>query len=106
MENRELFYQIFLENKDMCVDLFAKQNLKGKLVDAPEKGSRTFMNYYGLVQAVLKAYKPEVKRQGKSYFLCACDASELTPEEQEDVKEMIEAIIDTIHYAKYKRSKK
>ena len=106
MENRELLYKIFLENKDMCIDLFAKQNLKGKLVDAPEQGSRTFMNYYGLVQAVLKAYKPEVAIRGKCNYLVGCNPSELTPEEQGDVTEMIEAIIDTIHYAKYKRSKK
>ena len=75
-------------------------------IAAPENGSRTYMNYYALTQEVLKAYRPEVAAKGKSTYLVPCNPSDLSLEEQEDISEMLEAIIDTIHYAKYKRSKK
>ena len=106
MESKEFIFQIFLEHKDMCYDLFGKQVKKGQLVDAPENGSRTYMNYYAFTQEVLKAYRPEVAAKGKINYLVPCNPSDLSLKEQEDISEMLEAIIEIIHYAKHKRSKK
>lgn len=105
MKDKELLFEIFSRNKEKCLDLFGKQIKMGKLEDAFEKGSRVYMNYFSFTQEILKAYKPEVGKQEKTCYIVACNPAELTPEEQEDITEMIEAIIDTIHYAKYKRSK-
>lgn len=106
MKDKELLFEIFTNNKEKCLDLFGKQVRMGKLVDASEKGSRVYMNFYAFTQEILKAYRPEVGQQAKIGYIVACNPSDLTPEEQADITEMLEAIIDTIHYAKYKRSKK
>ena len=105
MKDKELLFEIFKANKEKCLDLFGKAVRKGQLVDISDKGSRVYMNYFSFTQEILKAYKPEVGKQEKICYIVACNPAELTPEEQEDITEMIEAIIDTIHYAKYKRSK-
>lgn len=106
MKDKELLFEIFKNNKEKCIDLFGKAIRKGQLVDISDKGSRVYMNYFSFTQEILKAYKPEVGKQEKTCYIVACNPAELTPEEQEDITEMLEAIIDTIHYAKYKRSKK
>lgn len=106
MKNKELLFEIFKNNKEKCLDLFGKQIKLGKLIDASEKGSRVYMNYLAFAQEILKAYKPEAGKGEKTGYIVACNPADLTLQEQEDITEMIEAIIDTIHYAKYKRSKK
>lgn len=106
MKDKELLFEIFTRNKDKCLDLFGKEIKKGKLVDSSEKGSRVYLGYYFFAQEILKAYKPEAGKQEKTGYIVACNPADLTLEEQEDISEMIEAIIDTIHYAKYKRSRK
>ena len=106
MKNKELLFEIFKNNKEKCLDLFGKQIKLGKLIDASEKGSRVYINYLAFAQEILKAYKPEAGKGEKTGYIVACSPADLTPEEKEDVTQMIEAIIDTIHYAKFKRSKK
>lgn len=106
MKDKELLFEVFSQNKDKCIDLFGKQIKMGKLEDASEKGSRVYINYFAFAQEILKAYRPEAGTQEKTGYIVACNPLDLSPEEQEDITEMIEAIIDTIHYAKYKRSKK
>lgn len=106
MKDKELLFEIFKANKEKCLDLFGKAVRKGQLVNTSEQGSRVYINYFAFAQEILKAYKPEVGKQEKTGYIVACNPAELTPEEQEDITEMLEAIIDTIHYAKYKRSKK
>lgn len=106
MKDKELLFGIFSRNKEKCLDLFGKQIKMGKLEDASEKGSRVYINYFAFAQEILKAYRPEAGTQEKTGYIVACNPSDLTLEEQADVTEMIEAIIDTIHYAKYKRSDK
>lgn len=104
--NDELIFNIFLANKDKCLDLFGKQIRKGKIVSTSKGASRIYLNYKALVQDVLKAYKPEIIANGRSYYIVPCNPDELSPEEQTDITEMLEAIIEIIHYAKHKRSKK
>ena len=106
MKDKELLFEIFSRNKDKCLDLFGKAIKKGKLVDASDEGSRVYLGFYFFTQEILKAYRPEAGKQEKAGYIVACNPLDLSPEEQEDITEMIEAIIDTIHYAKYKRSKK
>lgn len=102
----KLIFNVFLQHKEKCLDLFGKRIRNGNIVDASEFASRMYMNYKALVQDALKAYKPQVETNGKSYYLVPCNPDELPQEEQEDVAEMLEAIIEIIHYAKHKRSKK
>lgn len=104
--NDELIFNIFLANKDKCLDLFGKRIQNGKIVNTSECAARMYMNYKALVQDVLKAYKPEVETNGKSYYLVPCNPADLSSEEQNDITEMLEAIIEIIHYAKHRRSKK
>lgn len=105
MKDKELLFEIFIANKDKCVDLFGYQIKLGKLVECSEKASRVYLNYFAFTQEILKAYKPEAGTQEKTGYKVACNPSDLTLQEQEDITEMLEAIIDTIHYAKYKRRK-
>ncbi|MBQ2347972.1 MAG: hypothetical protein II388_06315, partial [Clostridia bacterium] len=58
------------------------------------------------VSEVLKIYKATTEEQNGVKIIAPCKPSQLSEQEQQDVKEMLEAIIDTIHYAKFKRSKK
>lgn len=106
MKDKELLFDIFSRNKRKCLDLFGKRIKMGKLEDASEKSSRVYINYFAFAQEILKAYKPKVGTQEKTGYIVACDPADLTPQEQEDITEMLEAIIDTVHYAKYKRRKK
>ena len=106
MKDKELLFEIFSRNKRKCLDLFGKRIKMGKLEDASEKSSRVYINYFAFAQEILKAYKPKAGTQEKTGYIIACDPADLTLQEQEDITEMLEAIIDTVHYAKYKRSKK
>ncbi len=106
MKDKELLFEIFNRNREKCIDLFGKEIKLGKLVDCSEKRSRVYINYFAFTQEILKAYRPEAGNQGKTGCIVACNPDDLTLQEQEDITEMIEAIIDTVHYAKYKRSKK
>lgn len=106
MKDKELLFEIFSRNKDKCLDLFGKQIKMGKLADCSEKGSRVYINYFAFAQEILKAYHPEAGTQEKTGYIVACNPADLTPEEQKDITEMLEAIIDTIHYAKCKGSKR
>lgn len=106
MKDKELLFEIFKNNKEKCIDLFGKTIRKGQLVDTTDKGSRVYTNYFSFTQEILKAYRPEAGKQEKTGYIVACNPADLSIQEQEDITEMLEAIIDTIHYAKYKRSKK
>lgn len=106
MKDKELLFEIFSRNREKCLDLFGKQIKMGKLEDASEKSSRVYTNYFSFTQAILKAYRPEAGKQEKTGYIVACNPADLTFQEQEDITEMLEAIIDTVHYAKYRRSKK
>ena len=106
MKDKELLFEIFSRNKEKCLDLFGKQITMGKLNDCSEKCSRVYINFYFFAQEMLKAYRPRAGKGKETGYIVACDPADLTLQEQEDITEMIEAIIDTIHYAKYKRSKK
>lgn len=105
MKDKELLFEVFSQNKDKCFDLFGKRVKDGKIVVSSDKGSRVYINFFAFAQEILKAYRPEAGKEVKTGYLISCNPSDLTLEEQEDVKEMLEAIIDTIHYAKYKRGK-
>lgn len=67
---------------------------------------RVYVDYIKFVHEVLKLYKAETAQIKGETYIAPCAPSQLSEEEQQDVKEMLEAIIDTIHYAKYKRSNK
>lgn len=70
------------------MDLFSTENRVSR--------ESVFVEFFRFASEVLTAYKPDAfNGEWKA-----------TKEEQQDVKEMLEAIIDTIHYAKKKRSKK
>jgi hypothetical protein len=53
----------------------------------------------------MKIYKPDVQIINGLKYISATNPEELSEGEQQDVREMIEAVLDTIHYAKYKRRK-
>ena len=84
----EFFREVYITNIEKCMDLFDSDEIRSR--------DTVFAKYFEFVSEVLKVYKPDV-------FTCNEKA---TKEERQDVKEMLEAIIDTIHYAKCKRSKR
>lgn len=94
---KDLYQEIFDENEQKCTDLFGTEIWCGKL--------RVYVDYIKFVQEVLKLYKADVADFRGERYITPCAPSQLSQEEQQDVKEMLGAIIDTIHYAKYKRGK-
>ena len=84
----EFFREVYITNIEKCTDLFGSDEIRSR--------DTVFAKYFEFVSEVLKVYNPDV-------FTCN---DETTMEERQDVKEMLEAIIDTIHYAKCKRSKR
>lgn len=98
--------EIFDKNEEKCTDLFGTEIWFGKLQDGSRNSMRVYFDYFKFVSEVLKLYKADTEELNGIKYISPCKTSELTEQEREDVEEMIEAIIDTIHYAKYKRSKK
>lgn len=106
MNENEFINKIFSENKEKCTDLFSAELWDGKIQDGSRNDSRVYCDYTKFVFEIMKIYKPSVQNVDGFKYVSACNPSDLSEQEQQDVKEMIEAIIDTIHYAKYKRSAK
>lgn len=106
MEDKNFLKEIFNENEQKCTDLFGTEIWYGKLQDGSRNKMRVYVDYIKFVQEVLKLYKADVTDFRGETYIAPCSPSQLSQEEQQDVKEMLEAIIDTIHYAKYKRSAK
>lgn len=106
MIESEFIKKIFIENKEKCTDLFSAELWDGKIQDGRRNDSRVYCDYTKFVFAIMTIYKPSVQNLNGFSYVSACNLSDLSEQEQQDVKEMIEAIIDTIHYAKFKRSKK
>ena len=88
MFGRDFFREIYITNIEKCTDLFGNDNRMNR--------DSIFVEYFKFVSEVLKVYKPDAFNGDW----------QATKEEQQDVKEMLEAIIDTIHYAKCKRGKR
>ena len=84
----EFFREVYITNKVKCLDLFGN--------DYRSNEESIFVEFFRFASEAIMLYKPNA----------FSDNWQATPEEQQDVREMLEAIIDTIHYAKYKRSKK
>ena len=103
---KDLLQEIFNENEQKCTDLFGAEIWFGKLQDGSRNKTRVYVDYFKFVSEILKVYRPETEDHHGIKYISPCKPSALTEQEQQDVKEMIEAIIDTIHYAKFKRSKK
>lgn len=106
MDDKNFLKEIFNENEQKCTDLFGTEIWFGKLQDGSRNKMRVYVDYIKFVQEVLKLYKADVADFRGERYITPCAPSQLSQEEQQDVKEMLEAIFDTIHYAKYKRSKK
>ena len=106
VEDKNFLKEIFNENEQKCTDLFGTEIWFGKLQDGSRNKMRVYVDYVKFVQEVLKLYKADVADFRGERYITPCAPSQLSQEEQQDVKEMLEAIIDTIHYAKFKRSKK
>lgn len=100
---KSIAYDLFKKNNEKASDLFGNEIKDGVLTDADAMSCTTYKNYYALFTEVMKAYKPapHISADGESslgYIL----PEDLTKSEQKDLDEMIEAIIDIIHYAKHK----
>lgn len=103
---KDLLQEIFNENEQKCTDLFGTEIRFGKLQDGSRNKMRVYVDYYKFCSEILKVYKPEITNDGGVKVISPCKLSQLSEQEQQDVKEMLEAIIDTVHYAKYKGVKK
>ena len=88
MFERNFFREIYITNIEKCTDLFGNDNRMNR--------DSIFVEYFKFASEVLKVYQPDA----------FSGDWQPTKDEQQDVKEMLEAIIGTIHYAKCKRSKK
>lgn len=97
---------IFAENKEVCTDLFKTELWNGELQDGLRNDTRVYVDFYKFCFEIMKIYKPDVQTINGLKYISATNPEELSEEEQQDVREMIEAVLDTIHYAKYKRGKK
>ena len=100
---KSIAYDLFKKNNEKASDLFGKEVKDGVLTDVDAMSCTTYKNYYALFTEVMKAYKPApmVSADGESSLGHAIP-EELTAAEKKDLEEMIEAIIDIIHYAKHK----
>lgn len=105
MEDKNFLKEIFNENEQKCTDLFGTEIWYDKLQDGSRNKMRVYVDYIKFVQEVLKLYKADVADFRGEIYITPCSPSQLSEEEQQDVKGMLEAIIDTIHYAKHKRRK-
>lgn len=85
---RNFLREIYITNKEKCLDLFGN--------DYRSNEESIFVEFFKFASEAIMLYKPNA----------FSDNWQATPEEQQDVKEMLEAIIDTIHYAKCKGSKR
>ncbi len=85
---RNFLREIYITNKGKCLDLFGN--------DYRSNEESIFVEFFKFASEAIMLYKPNA----------FSDNWQATPTEQQDVKEMLEAIIDTIHYAKCKRSKR
>lgn len=103
---KDLLREIYNENEQKCTDLFGAEIWFGKLQDGSRNKMRVYCDYYKFCSEILKVYKPEITNDGGAKVISPCAPSQLSEQEQQDVKEMLEAIIDTVHYAKYKGVKK
>lgn len=103
---KSIAYDLFKKHNVKISDLFAKEVKDGILIQSDPMGCTTYKNYYALFTEVMKAYKPApmVSADGESTLGHAIP-EELTAAEKKDLEEMIEAIIDIIHYAKHKGEK-
>lgn len=103
---KSIAYDLFKKNNVIISDLFAKEVKDGILIQSDPMGCTTYKNYYALFTEVMKAYKPApiVSIHGETSLGYAIP-EELTEAEKKDLEEMIEAIIDIIHYAKHKGKK-
>lgn len=100
---KSIAYDLFKKNNEKASDLFGNEIKDGVLTDADAMSCTTYKNYYALFTEVMKAYKPAPHisadvESSLGYIL----PEDLTKSEQKDLDEMIEAIIDIIHYAKHK----
>lgn len=100
---KSIAYDLFKKHNVKISDLFGKEVKDGILIQSDSMGCTTYKNYYALFTEVMKAYKPApmVSADGESTLGHAIP-EELTEAEKKDLEEMIEAIIDIIHYAKHK----
>lgn len=88
MFERNFLREIYITNKVKCLDLFGN--------DYRSNEESIFVEFFKFASEAIMLYKPNA----------FSDNWQATPEEQQDVREMLEAIIDTIHYAKCKGSKR
>ena len=104
---KDILREIFNENEQKCTDLFGAEIFCGKLQDVSRVKAKVYINYIKFAQEIMKRYKivTEENDFGVKYE-APCPPSRLPAQEQQDVKEMLEAIIDIVHYAKYKGVKK
>ena len=100
---KSIAYELFKKNNEKASDLFGKEVKAGVLTDADAMSCTTYKNYYALFSEIMKAYKPapNISADGES-SLGFILPEDLTKEEQKNLEEMIEAILDIIHYAKHK----
>lgn len=103
---QDLLQEIFNENEQKYTDLFGAEIWFGKLQDGSRNTTRVYVDYFKFVSEVLKVYRPEVEEHNGVKYISPCKPSQLTKEDQQDIKEMIEAVLDTIHYAKFKGVKR
>ena len=106
IKGKDLLQKLFEKNEQKCTDLFGTEIWNGRLHDCSRNPMRVYCDYFKFAAEVLKIYKAEVYEQNGMKYIVPCKPSELSDQEQQDVQEMLEAIIEIIHYAKYKRSRK
>lgn len=100
---KSIAYELFKKYNEKASDLFGKEVIDGIMKDADAMSCTTYKNYYAFFTEVMKAYKPapHISSEGES-SLGHVLPEDLPYDQKKDLEEMIEAILDIIHYAKHK----
>ncbi len=102
---KNLAFEIFKENQKKIIDLYGYDIKDGELIRTEKTGVKTYQTYYRLFCSCLAGYKPAILQTDNGEYIGAVDPNTLPADQQEEIREMIECIIDTVYYAKHKGKK-
>lgn len=99
---KNIAYEIFEKNQEKIIDLFGYDIKDSGLIKSETKSVKTYSTYYRFFCSCLAGYKPAILKTNNGEYVSAANVNTLTATEQEEVRELIECLIDTIYYAKHK----